>query len=109
MGSVEERVFIGSPPRVLEAGVAVPPDARAGAVLCRGGDMDNAVVVATADALIAEGLAVLRFNFGGVGCSGGVHDDGNAEVDDARTAVAALRARLPVDASVALVGYSFGA
>ncbi len=31
--------------------------------------MDNAVIVTVADALRAEGVGVLRFNFGGVGQS----------------------------------------
>jgi alpha/beta superfamily hydrolase len=106
---------IGRPPRVLEADLALPPGApRAGAVVCHphpqyGGDMENAVVVAAAAALVAAGVAVLRFNFGGVGRSTGVSGGGAAEVGDVRTAFDALAARFPAGAPLVLVGYSFGA
>jgi alpha/beta superfamily hydrolase len=71
--------------------------------------MDTAVVAAVAAALAAAGRRVLRFNFGGVGRSGGAYTGGPGEVDDVRTALAALAARLPSGAPRALVGYSFGA
>jgi alpha/beta superfamily hydrolase len=106
---------VGLPPRVLEAQLALPAGTpRAGAVVCHphpqyGGDMDNAVVVATGAALNASGVAVLRFNFGGVGRSTGGWGGGTAEVADVRTAFEALAARLGSTVPVALVGYSFGA
>ena len=110
----EETVQLGSPPRCLEGRLAAPPGAVAGAVVCHphpqyGGDMDNPVVTAVADALAGRGLAALRFNFRGVGRSQGTYDGGRGEVDDARAALAALVARLPERAPIALVGYSFGA
>lgn len=70
--------------------------------------MDTAVVVAVAGALAAGGRRVLRFNFGGVGASGGAYSGGPAEVKDVRAACDALAARLPAGAPIALVGYSFG-
>lgn len=83
-----------------------------GIVVChphplRGGDMHNNVVTALVRECQAEGMATLRFNFRGVGRSGGRHDDGNAEQDDVKAAVAYLvgRSALP---SVAVAGYSFG-
>jgi alpha/beta superfamily hydrolase len=109
-----ERLRVGSGPRVLDAALVVPPHPAGGAVICHphplyGGDMDNDVVVAIADTLAASGLAVLRFNFGGVGGSGGRYDDGRAEVDDAEAALDALRVRVPPDTPLTVVGYSFGA
>jgi len=87
---------------------------RAGAVVCHphpqyGGDMDNSVVVAVARALERAGMAALRFNFGGVGASEGVYDDGRAERNDVYAAAAALVARVPPGTPLAIVGYSFGA
>ena len=70
--------------------------------------MDVAVVVEVARALAAGGRRVLRFNFGGVGRSGGAYSGGAAETVDVRTACDALAARLPAGAPIALVGYSFG-
>lgn len=111
----EERLAIGPPPRVLEAVLWLPAGRpRAGAVVCHphpryGGDMDVAVVVAIARALVAHDAAALRFNFGGVGRSGGQHDGGRAERRDVAVAVEALAARLSPAEPLALVGYSFGA
>ncbi len=87
---------------------------RAAAVVCHphpqyGGDMRNAVVVAVADALAAAGVAALRFDFGGVGASGGTYDGGRAEQCDVGAAEAGLAARLPTGTPLAIVGYSFGA
>lgn len=73
-----------------------------------GGDMDNHVVVAACHALAVGGATTLRFNFRGAGRSQGAFDDGRGEADDARAAIAALRALKP-DAPVLLAGYSFGA
>lgn len=108
-----ERVTIGEPPRALEGVLHGPAEATAGAVVCHphpqyGGSMDAAVVVEIANALAAAGRRVLRFNFGGVGGSGGAYSGGAAEVWDVRAACDALAGRLPAGAPLALVGYSFG-
>jgi alpha/beta superfamily hydrolase len=75
-----------------------------------GGDMHNNVVAAIVRAVTGCGMAALRFNFRGVGRSGGQHDNGAGERDDVR---AALRhaASLPgvAAARIGLAGYSFGA
>jgi alpha/beta superfamily hydrolase len=71
--------------------------------------MDNPVVVRAAEVAREAGLATLRFNFRGVGASGGTHDRGEGEQDDVRAALAALRARLPAGRPLGLAGYSFGA
>ncbi len=60
------------------------------------------------DAFAAESAATLRLNFRGTGASGGAHDGGRGEVEDARAAVAYAAAALP-DRPLLLAGYSFGA
>ena len=71
--------------------------------------MDSHVVTTVAEACAAAGVAALRFNFRGVGGSGGAWDEGNGEQDDVRAGLAHLRSRLPAGAPLALAGYSFGA
>lgn len=73
-----------------------------------GGDMHNHVVTAVCGALAESGATTLRFNFRGTGRSEGAFDSGRGEADNARAAVAAMRALRP-DARLLLAGYSFGA
>jgi alpha/beta superfamily hydrolase len=98
----------------LEGALALPPGAEAGVVICHphpryGGDMDSPVVLTAIDACMSQGLATLRFNFRGVGDSGGGWDEGRGERDDVRAALAHLRGLLRGPARVGLAGYSFGA
>ena len=91
-------------------GPETPPVAAA--VVCHahplhGGMMHFKVVFRAAKALQEQGLAVLRFNFRGVGRSEGVHDDGNGEQEDARAALSELEQRFPAMPLV-LGGFSFG-
>ena len=87
---------------------------RPAAVICHphplgGGTMHNGVVVSVARALEAQGIIALRFNFRGVGSSGGRHDHGLGEQDDVAGGLDWLAGRQDVDPGrVALVGYSFG-
>ena len=89
---------------------------RAAAIVCHphplgGGTMDNNVVFRTARGLQRAGLAVLRFNFRGVGASEGVHHGGGgpgSEEDDARAALDWLAARHP-GLPLWGAGFSFGA
>ena len=73
-----------------------------------GGDRNNLVVDALCGALLAADVAVVRFDFRGVGDSEGEHDDGQGERLDV---VAALEVATPFagDGPVLLAGYSFGA
>ena len=87
-----------------------PPSAAA--VVCHahplhGGMMHFKVVFRAAKALQSAGLAVLRFNFRGVGRSEGVHDHGTGEQEDARAALVEMQGRFP-GLPLVLGGFSFG-
>ncbi|HEU4384866.1 MAG TPA: alpha/beta hydrolase [Anaeromyxobacteraceae bacterium] len=98
---------------ILEALYERPARPKFAAVVCHphplhGGTMHNHATYRLARAVRAVGGASLRFNFRGVGRSGGEYGAGQGEVDDARTALAWLAAQesdLPRFAS----GFSFGA
>ncbi len=80
------------------------------AVLCHphplhGGTMDNKVVQTLARAFVQLGYRAVRFNFRGVGGSGGKWDDGRGETDDALAVIAATR---EPGRPLALGGFSFG-
>ena len=73
----------------LQGVLTLPQGASAGVVVCHphpqfGGDMGNPVVTAVARACAGANLATLRFNFRGVGSSGGAWDEGRGEQDDVR-------------------------
>ena len=75
-----------------------------------GGDMENNVVVALCRALAGGGMVTLRFNFRGVGGSGGSHGGGIEERQDARAALDFLVGLAEIDSRrLGLAGYSFGA
>jgi uncharacterized protein len=97
---------------VLDGELARPADARAGMVVCHphphyGGSMHTPVVEALFRDLPEHGIAVLRFDFRGVGASGGEYDGGDAERLDAAAAVDRLAEE--VDGPIVLAGWSFGA
>src|SRR5437868_4320456 len=73
-----------------------------------GGTMHNKVVYQAAKALHEFGVAVLRFNFRGVGESAGGHDNGRGEVDDVIAAVDYVEAEFP-GVPLLVAGFSFGA
>jgi alpha/beta superfamily hydrolase len=112
--------FLPGPAGQLESILWTPQDAAgaeraplAAAVVCHphplgGGTMDNNVVFRVARALQAAGLAVLRFNFRGVGASAGEHDGHGAEEEDLRAALDFMQASFPGLALWA-AGFSFGA
>ena len=84
----------------------------AAAVVChahplQGGIMHFKVIFRAAKALQRQGLAVLRFNFRGVGTSEGTHDHGRGEQDDVRAALGELERRFP-GRPLVLGGFSFG-
>ncbi|HVZ72504.1 MAG TPA: alpha/beta family hydrolase [Polyangia bacterium] len=97
----------------LEATLREPEAPVAAAVLCHphplgGGTMNNNVVYRAAKALVAADVAVLRFNFRGVGASTGRHDGGPGEEADALAALDVLARRHPT-LPLWMAGFSFGA
>ncbi|MEZ5306239.1 MAG: alpha/beta fold hydrolase [Pyrinomonadaceae bacterium] len=82
------------------------------AVVCHphplgGGTMHNKVVFRAASGLLDAGLAVLRFNFRGVGGSTGEHEDGEGERQDVRDVIEFMCDRFP-EMDLTLAGFSFG-
>jgi alpha/beta superfamily hydrolase len=108
-----ERLSIEGPAGALEAvvedtGMASPSYA----IICHphplmGGTMDNKVVTTLGRALRETGIPTLRFNFRGVGASGGIFDQGIGETADA-DAVAGFGARRWPGRSLVIGGFSFG-
>jgi len=100
----------------LEACLELPGEQgpHPGVVLCHphplyGGDMHNNVIVSIGNALVAEGIAGLRFNFRGVGRSQGSFDNGIGEREDAGEALSFLSRQEEVDKErIGILGYSFG-
>jgi alpha/beta superfamily hydrolase len=108
---MEEQVSIAGA-RVSLEGVLVPGMRPGGVVITHphplfGGSMANNVVWTAARAFGARGMAALRFNFRGVGCSTGTYGGGAEETADVTAALAFLKSRTPGPHYV--VGYSFGA
>ncbi len=74
-----------------------------------GGSMDNNVVYALRDTLIASGYVALRFNFRGVGKSQGQYSELAGEPEDVIAAVEHLKTEDGVDPKkIIACGYSFG-
>ena len=99
----------GSLEALLEAPAAPP---RAAAVFAHphplyGGTMHTRAVYHGAKALARIGVAVLRFNFRGVGASGGAHDGGPGEMADYRAALDFMAAKYP-GVPLWAAGFSFG-
>jgi alpha/beta superfamily hydrolase len=104
---------IGGPAGPLEALLDLPPASpRAAAVFAHphplhGGTMHTKAVYQSAKALARIGVAVLRFNFRGVGRSAGTHDEGPGEMADFRAGLDFMAARYPA-LPVWAAGFSFG-
>jgi uncharacterized protein len=102
---------VNAPEVQLEAVVEKHSQDRA-VVICHphplyGGNMDNYVVMAIAQAFEEKGWTTLRFNFRGTGNSTGSFDNGNKETKDVRAAFDWLyKAGFK---QICLAGYSFGA
>ena len=113
----EERVFIPSDGIQLE-GLLNIQEARSfkGGVICchphpqYGGDMTHPVITTALEAAFQEGFSTLRFNFRGVGESGGSYGEGIGERQDVKAAANYFDSRLKSKPPLLiLVGYSFGA
>lgn len=105
--------MIDGPTGQLEIIVEVPDTVVGIAVVCHPhpqfqGTMTNKVAHTLARAMLDQNLAVIRFNFRGVGKSEGVYDEGVGEVADALAAAAWISKQysgLPL----VFAGFSFGA
>jgi hypothetical protein len=73
-----------------------------------GGTLQNKVVHTVARSFTELGARSVRFNFRGVGKSGGAYAEGVGETEDVLAVLTWLRARRPDDA-IFLAGFSFGA
>lgn len=111
-----EKLVIPGPAGQLEAELSEPEAYQAGGpvvVVCHphslyGGSLRNKVVHILADTFTDMGLPTVRFNFRGVGKSGGKFDQGQGEQEDLKSVIAWLQARYE-GAPVWLAGFSFGA
>ena len=71
--------------------------------------MFNNVVHAVCETLGRQGLAWLKFNFRGVGKSGGKYSEGIGEQEDAQAAISFGEKQVRVDPErIGICGYSFG-
>ena len=111
MNAATIRTTITGPAGALEARIDAPPDgAVAGTVVVAhphplfGGTMDNKVVQTVARAYVQSGWRAVRFNFRGVGISGGVYDEGRGEAED----LLAVISQCAPSGALALAGFSFG-
>ena len=109
-----ESHMLAGPAGELEALLEEPEDRdpKFAALVCHphplfGGTMHNKVVYRLARGLRRAGAVVLRFNFRGVGRSGGEHGHLEGEIEDARLALGWLRERYAA-LPYALAGFSFG-
>lgn len=108
-----ERLTLDGDGPALEARWDRPAEPSAVLVFCHphpqhGGTMTAPLMHKVTKGLVDHGLAVLRFNFRGVGLSGGSWDGGVGEIDDVARAVAQAGADhrgIPHG----LAGWSFGA
>jgi alpha/beta superfamily hydrolase len=96
---------------LINVNTAVEP--RAIAILAHplptaGGTMHTKAVFHAARAFARIGCPVLRFNFRGVGLSGGVFDEGRGECDDFTAAVDFMVSQYPNVPRVWAAGMSFG-
>jgi alpha/beta superfamily hydrolase len=73
----------------------------------QGGTMHTKAVFQGAKGLARIGCAVLRFNFRGVGASGGAFDEGQGEAEDFRAALDWMASRYP-GLPLWAAGFSFG-
>ena len=111
MNSATQRSTVAGPAGAIECATDSPAGTPRGlAVLCHphplhGGTMDNKVVQTLARAFVQLGHRAVRFNFRGIGQSGGAWDEGHGEVDDA---LAAINAQRTAGEALVVAGFSFG-
>jgi alpha/beta superfamily hydrolase len=113
----EEKVFIPLGAIQLEGLIRIHEalSFKGGVIFCHphpqyGGDMHNSVIATAVEAAFKEGLSTLRFNFRGVGESGGAYGEGIGEREDVEAVIEYFSSKLKVNRpSLIVLGYSFGA
>lgn len=110
----ENSITLKGPAGELEA-ITLGPDTepKGLAIICHPhpqfeGTMHNKVVTTLARTLCAQGYAVVRFNFRGVGKSAGSYGEGKGEVEDLISVIKWAREQCP-NKGLWLAGFSFGA
>jgi alpha/beta superfamily hydrolase len=107
--------MIDGPTGPLEVVLNVPDAPLAGIALVthphsqQGGTLDNKVAQTLAKTFFGLGYGAVRFNFRGVGASGGTFDEGIGETDDALAVLAYAQEALGNSLPIVLAGFSFGA
>lgn len=110
MNAQTESRLIDGPAGAIELAIDRPDgEASATAIIAHphplhGGTLTNKVVQTMARAAVLAGMVAVRFNFRGVGGSGGQYDEGRGEVDDL---MAVVQSEAP-SGPLALAGFSFG-
>jgi len=113
----EEKILIPSGAIQIESLIKIHEvlPFKGGVIFCHphpqyGGDMYNHVITTAVEAASQEGLSTLRFNFRGVGESGGSHEEGIGEREDVKAVIEYFISILKdAHPSLILLGYSFGA
>ncbi len=113
---IDKRVEFPCQDILLEGILSTPdgPDRFSVVVVCHphplyGGNMYNNVVEAVCAKLGEDGIAWLRFNFRGVGRSGGDFSGGLGEREDVKAAISFAEVQPKIDArKIGVCGYSFG-
>jgi alpha/beta superfamily hydrolase len=110
MNAQTEHLLQDGPSGPLEIAIDRAPEARGAVVIAHphplhGGTLSNKVVQTLARASVLAGWTAIRFNFRGVGQSGGAYDEGRGELDDLLSVVSAQAHEGPL----CLAGFSFGA
>ncbi len=108
----EEKIEFNSDDQIILEGLFDPGTKMHGVIITHphplyGGDMYNNVVETIRAVYHKKGYSTLRFNFRGVGASGGAYDEGAGEQKDVIAAFNFLK-KQGLD-RIDLCGYSFGA
>ena len=108
---MEEKIFIKSQELKIESLFKDLPGEKAVLIThphpLYGGDMNNIVVESIAQAYMENGYSTVKFNFRGVGQSGGSFDQGIGEQEDVKACIKFLYEK--GKSLIQMAGYSFGA
>lgn len=111
----EKYIFIDTGKVKIESALFVPKGQVKGAVvICHphplyGGDMHNNVVVGLQNSLEERSFATLRYNFRGVGESGGLEGDLPGDIEDLQKIIVYLKdIEILQEVPFTVMGYSYG-